>query len=170
MSTEPNPTTHRDSSGAIWRYKPVPTEPRPWLLAGLTLGCIALVVAGSIGPWLYVVRGPEWAPEVETLPGTANDGVFSLFFAVIAATIVIVTMIWPDRWVLAWGAFVAMMLCSLVGLFDWVIFDPMDLAHMPGKQVSLIRVEWGLKLITLAAPAGAISALLYARHLTHGDY
>ncbi|NHN19862.1 hypothetical protein G6046_02740, partial [Bacillus amyloliquefaciens] len=47
---------------------------------------------------------------------------------------------------------------------------PMDLAYQPGLRAELVRVEWGLKLLTVAAPVGAALTILYARRLTHGDY
>jgi hypothetical protein len=170
MRQESTPPVPGDRLGTIWRTDSVPISPRPWLWATLTLTCIALAIAGSLGPWLYVERGPEWAIEVERLPGTANDGVFSLFFALIATVALVIALVRPRLWVLAVVAFVAMAFCSLVGLFDWVIFDPMDLAYLPGQSASLIRVEWGLKLLTFAAPAGAVCAFLFARALMKGDY
>jgi hypothetical protein len=149
---------------------PYPRSRRPWLLAVLTLASIALVAAGSLGPWLYIERGPEWAIEVEHLAGINTDGVFSLFFAALAAVLVVIALIRPHLWILAVGGFVAMLLCTMVGLFDWVIFDPMDLAYQPTQQASLIRVEWGLKLLTIASPVGAACSFLFARALMRGDY
>jgi hypothetical protein len=156
--------------GAIWHVRPYARSPRPWLLAGVTLAAIAIVIVGSLGPWLIIERGPEWAIETERLRGTGTDGVFSLFFAGIATVLLLVALIRPDLWPFAAGAFVALLFCTLVGLFDWVIFDPMDLAAQPGQPISSVRVEWGLKLITAAAPVAALGALLFARALVKGDY
>lgn len=170
MRQEPMPPAPEDRLGAIWRTEPIRRSPRPWLLAALTLACIAFVVAGSLGPWLYVGEGPEWDMEYRTLAGVNTDGVFSLFFATVAAALVLIALARPHLWVIAWAAFLAMVLCSLVGLFDWVLFDPLDLADQPHQRAELVRVEWGLKLLTVSAPVGAICALLFARHLMRGDY
>lgn len=170
MQAQSHPAGHDDHPHLAWGAAPYARSRRPWLLAGLTLACIALIAAGSFGPWLYIERGPEWAIEVEGMRGTNTDGVFSLFFALVATVLLLVALIRPDLWIFAVAAFVALLFCSLVGLFDWVIFDPMDLADEPGKQASLIRVEWGLKLLTVAAPAAAVFALLFARALVRGDY
>jgi hypothetical protein len=170
MQAHSHPTAPEQPRHAIWGTESYSHSPRPWLLAALTIGCIALVIAGSLGPWLYIERGPDWAIEVQTLRGINTDGVFSLFFAGIATILLLIALIRPDLWIVAAGAFVAMLLCTMVGLFDWVIFDPMDLATQPGQQALLIRVEWGLKLLTVAAPLGAICALLFTRALLRGDY
>jgi hypothetical protein len=170
MQAQSHPAVHDGRHQLAWGAAPYARSRRPWLLAVLTLACIALVVAGSFGPWLYIERGPEWAIEVERMRGTNTDGVFSLFFALVATVLLLVALIRPSLWPFAVAAFVALLFCTLVGLFDWVIFDPMDLADEPGKQASLIRVEWGLKLLTVAAPAAAVFALLFARTLIRGDY
>lgn len=169
MQTRPHPIAPERPHG-IWHSEPFPRSPRPWLLAGATLAAIALVIAGSLGPWLYVEEGPEWDLTARNVAGINTDGVFSLFFAAIAAILLLIALIRPELWIVAAGAFIAMLLCTMVGLFDWVIFDPMDLAHQPGQQAHLIRVEWGLKLLTFAAPAGAIGTLLFTRALMRGDY
>jgi hypothetical protein len=170
MQAHRHPTAPERPTHAIWGAESYSHSPRPWLLAALTIGCIVLVIAGSLGPWLYIERGPNWAIEVQTLRGINTDGVFSLFFAGIATILLLIALIRPDLWIVAAGAFVAMLLCTMVGLFDWVIFDPMDLTTQPGQQALLIRVEWGLKLLTVAAPLGAISALLFTRALLRGDF
>ncbi len=167
MGTD-QPPAHQH--GLVWRAAPFPNSPRPWLPAVLTLATAALVIAGSLGPWLYVEEGPDWDITTRSVPGAGTDGVFSLFFATIAAVAVLITLVWPRLWGLAWVAVVAMILCSMVGLFDWVIFDPMDLATQPGRRASLIQVEWGLKVVTFAAPIGVLCAWWLARRLMHGDY
>ena len=170
MSTQSVPSSRHDRLDKFWHVRPYARAPRPWLLAGLTLAAIALVVTGSLGPWLTVERGPEWAIEIERLRGFNTDGVFSLFFAAIASALLLVALIRPDLWVFAAGAFVALLFCTMVGLFDWVIFEPMDLAADQGRQISAVHVEWGLKLLTVAAPLAALCSLLFARALLRGDY
>ena len=170
MRAPSQPTPDDTRLHAIWRAPSYPRSPRPWLPAALTLVSVALVVAGSLGPWLYIERGPEWAVEVERMRGINTDGAFSLVFAALAAILVLIALLRPHLWILAVGAFVAMVLCSLVGAFDWVIFEPMDLAYQPARQASFVRVEWGLKLITISAPIGAACAFLFARALLRGDY
>ncbi len=170
MGAQSNPSAGRDYRGAMWHTEPFARSPRPWLLAILSLTSIALVIVASFGPWLYAERGPEWDLKIRIVAGINTDGVFSLFFAVVAALALLVALIRPDWWILALVACAAMMMCTLVGLFDWVIFDPMDLAMPPGQRANLIRVEWGLKLLTAAAPVGAASTLLLARQLVRGDY
>lgn len=170
MSTHPTTATNQPQVSMRWHSQPVPTSPRPWLLAGLTLTAIALVVTGSLGPWLTIERGPEWAIEIERLRGFNTDGVFSLFFAGIATVLLLIALVRPELWILAAGAFVALLFCTMVGLFDWVIFEPMDLAADQGRQISAVHVEWGLKLLTAAAPVAALCSLLFARALVRGDY
>jgi hypothetical protein len=170
MSTQSISSSRHDRLHKIWHVRAYARAPRPWLLAGLTLVAIALVIAGSVGPWLTIERGPEWAIEIERLRGFNTDGVFSLFFAAIASALLLVALIRPDLWVFAAGAFVALLFCTMVGLFDWVLFEPMDLAADQGRQISAVRVEWGLKLLTAAAPVAALCSILFARALERGDY
>ena len=170
MSTEPNRTARQQPLDTFWRGGPFPSPPRPWLLVFVTLISIALVIAGSLGAWLYTEQGPSRALDVRTISGIHTDGIFSLFFALVASVAVLGALLRPTLWLLAWGAFVAMTMCTLVGLFDWVIFDPMDLAYQSTQRADVIRVEWALKLLTFAAPIGALCTLLFARHLMHGDY
>ena len=170
MQARPHPTTPDDRLETIWRVAPYPSSRRPWLLVGLTAFGIALVVASALGPWLTIERGPEWAPEIERLRGFNTDGVFALVFAAVASALLLVALIRPDLWIFAAGAFVALVFCSMVGLFDWVIFDPMDIAYDSGRSIRAVHVEWGLKVLTVAAPAAALCCLLVVRALRRGDY
>jgi hypothetical protein len=88
----------------------------------------------------------------------------------VALTAVLCALARPSAWILGWVAVAAMVMCTLVGLFDWVIFDPMALVARSTDRPSLVRVEWGLKLLTVAAPVGLVSAWLLTRRLMDGDY
>ncbi len=101
MSIEPNPAARQQSLVQIWQTESFPNSPRPWLLAALSLICIALVIAGSVGPWLYTEDGPARALEIRTISGLATDGIFSLFFALIATVAVLGAMLRPTLWLLA---------------------------------------------------------------------
>ena len=169
MSTRTSSGTP-ERSHAIWSTAPVPTARRPWLLFALALLGVALIIAGSLGPWLYTEDGPSRALRVETLPGTANDGVFSLVFALVAGVLLLLVLARPASWPAAWGAVAVLALCSLVGVFDWLIFDPMALTPPSSGNPEVIRVEWGLKLVTIASPLTMLVTILLARHLMEGDY
>lgn len=111
-----------------------PNSARPWLLLALTGLSIALVIVGSIGPWLYTEFGPSRAREVIWVSGTSTDGVFSIFFAGIAALLLVWLVIRPAMWVLAWGIVVVMAFASLVGFFDWIVFEPMELTMRSAQR------------------------------------
>ncbi|HYH12962.1 MAG TPA: hypothetical protein VD789_11455 [Thermomicrobiales bacterium] len=146
-----------------------PPDGRLWLLAVPVLACIPAIIAGSIGPWLHYENTGDSIGTSEMIMGWQTDGVFSLIFAVVAAATIVVAMVWTDREALAWVGFVALTLCAIVGLFDWIIFDPMELTTESADRVAIIRVEWGLKLLTFASLAGAVGSFLLARRLTQGN-
>ena len=122
-----------------------PNSPRPWLLLGASALSVALVIIGSFGPWLYTEFGPERARNVILVPGTSTDGVFSLGFATIAAILLAWVAIRPANWVLAWGIVVMMALTSLVGFFDWVVFEPMELTMRSAQRPDVVRASGGCR-------------------------
>lgn len=163
MASKPSNTTDSKRGPLAWGRMPVEPATRPWVLAAGTLTSVAVVIAASLGPWLTIERGPADARDVVELSGVRTDGVFSLAFALIAGAAVGLALLRPTWWVLGWVACVAMVICSLVGLFDWVFFSPMVLAAEQRGEV--IAVEWGLKMLTYAAPVGALGTFLIARRL-----
>ena len=170
MGDRPGPNAGSDTARPRWVSEPYSRSPRPWLSALLSLASAALVILGSLGPWLYTEQGPQRAIEVRMVHGVNTDGVFSLFFAGIALLAVLGALARPSMWILGWVAVAAMVMCTLVGLFDWVIFDPMALAAQSTQRPDYVRVEWGLKLLTAAAPIGVAGTVLFTRRLMDGDY
>lgn len=157
---------------AVGKGEDAPPSGWPWLLAVPVLASIPAIIAGSIGPWFYREHADGRAGPEETgiVMGWQTDGVFSLVFAVVAAVTIVIAMVWPDREGLAWIGFIALALCAVVGLFDWVIFDPMELNLDSGQRPEVLRVEWGLKLVTFVGLIGAVCSFLLARQLTRGDF
>lgn len=169
----PMPIPDESSDNAFTRYfrsarnrDTSARSPRPWLLAALAFVCAALVIVGSFGPWETFERVSETAPETTTEYGAARvDGLVSILVGVVAFVALLVALFWRGDDAAAWLAFGAMTLCALIGLLNWLMFAPPETSLNPGEQGTIIRVEWGLKLVGLAGATGAFFTWLVARQL-----
>lgn len=168
----PIPSGNDSSQNAFERYfrtvrQANPSRPvrRPWLLAFLALVCAALVIVGSFGPWETFERVSRVAPETTVEYGVRTDGALTVLFAVVAIVAILIAMIWRQDDAVAWLAFGALALCAMTGLLNWLVFAPPETALEPGEMGSVVRIEWGVKLVGLAGAAGALITFLVAKRL-----
>lgn len=150
---------------AIGQHKTRNQARRPWLLAVLALACATLVIVGSFGPWESLERVSRSAPEYTVEHGTRSDGAFTILFAIVAIVALLISLFWRNDDAIAWLAFGALALCAMTGLLNWLVFAPPETSLAPGATGTIIRVEWGLKLVGLAGGAGALITWLVARRL-----
>jgi hypothetical protein len=147
-----------------------PPAERPWPLVALAVACIAGVIAGSLGPWAVFERISETAPDTWAIPGYRSDGLFGLVFAVAALVALGAALFREGNASWAWTAFGAMALCALIGLADWFMFAPPDRTIAPGETGTVERLGWGVKVVGVAGPVGALATFLIARRLNRGDF
>ncbi|MDQ3614854.1 MAG: hypothetical protein M3412_11115 [Chloroflexota bacterium] len=76
-----------------------------------------------------------------------------------------ITMLKEAAGHVAWIAFAAIAVCAMVGLFGWTIFGPVEQSLAPGEEGTIVRTEWGVKLVGLAGAAGAAIHVIIARRL-----
>jgi hypothetical protein len=169
--TAPDRTTPPDADRSFFRTARQPiTSPPPtesWLLAIWALICSGLVIAGSLGPWMYYERVSETVPDAWTLYGVRTDGAFTLLFAVVALVALLVALFKAESADIAWVAVGALALCALTGLLGWLVFAPPETSVEPGYAGNISRVEWGMKLVGLAGAAGTIATFFLARTMNH---
>jgi hypothetical protein len=63
-----------------------------------------------------------------------------------------------------------MALCALIGLADWFMFAPPDRTIAPGGTGTVERLGWGVKVVGVAGPVGALATFLIARRLNRSDF
>ncbi len=154
--------THRDTRHESFYAQresiaAAPAE-RPWLLVGL---------AGALGPWAEFELVSRTAPDAWTIPGYQSDGLFSLLFAAVALGVALFRE-GNEPW--AWAAFGLMALCALIGLADWFMFAPTERTIPPGDTGTIERLGWGVRVLGVAGPVGALATFLVARRLNRGDF
>ncbi len=135
-----------------------PQAGRAWLATLASLACAITVAIGSVGPWVYYTLGSAAEPPTWTMYGLRGDGVFSLLLSLIAIVTLVASLRSHEPGFPAWIAFGALALCAIIGVFDWIIFGPEELTYAPAARADIITAAWGLKLVGIAAPAGAICA------------
>lgn len=100
------------------------------------------VIVGSVGPWASV-----W---FITVHGTVGDGQISLGFGVVVVLVVLAEVV-ATRWNRIFR--VTALLCFVgaggIGTYHWVNFGRMTL-----ESEGMIRLSWGLPVLTLSAAAG----------------
>jgi len=110
--------------------------------------CALLAIVGSMGPWaraLFVTKN-----------GTDGDGVLTLLLGIAALVVSGVRTARPDQWRRAgWVAVVSFGLAALIGAYDWS-----NVSDVAGQTGGLVEVGWGLVVMTLAAVAGGVCALI----------
>jgi hypothetical protein len=131
---------------------------------------IAAVIAGSLGPWTEFERISETAPDAWTIPGYQSDGLFGLVFAVAALAALAVALFRDDAELYAWVAFGAMALCALIGIADWFMFAPPDRIIPPGETGTVERLGWGVKVVGVFGPLGALVTFFIARRLNASEF
>lgn len=135
------------------------------MLAALTLVCAAVVIVGSVAPWVRyeTVSEADAASNAWTLYGFRTDGAFSLLFAVVSIVALLIALFRRDAGAIAWIALGAMALCALVGLANWLMFAPPEVSLEPGEEGTSVPVEWGAMVVGLAGAAGTVATYIIAR-------
>ena len=143
----------------------LPSTGRAWLATLASLACAIAVMIGSVGPWVYYELVSASNPAEWTMYGPRGDGVFSLLLSSIAVVALVVTLRSHDPGIPAWIACGALVFCAIIGVFDWIIFGPEGMNYAPAARADVITAAWGLKLVGIAAPAGAICAFILTQSL-----
>lgn len=138
---------------------------RPWVLILLGLACAIAALVGSFGPWIYNERVTQGSSQAWIEYGGRTDGAFSALFAGVAIVSLLVVLVKPSAGFAAWVACVALALCAITGLGDWLFYQPRERSLEPGQIGEIVRIEWGLKLVGLAGATGAVVTFFAARVL-----
>lgn len=147
-----------------------PPAGRAWLATLASLACAIAVIIGSVGPWVYYERVSTTNPAEWTMYGLRSDGVFSLLLGIVAVVALVASLRSQEPGIPAWIACGALVLCTIIGAFDWIIFGPEELTYAPASRADLITAAWGLKLVGIAAPAGAICAFILTRSVDDWEH
>jgi hypothetical protein len=127
----------------------------------LGIACGAVVVAGSLGPWLtahLVLRGPVH------FSGADWDGKLTLGCGLAAVTCLIALVAAPRHGALGVVAAGAFFLAAMVGIADWSnARENLGELRDVGENV-LLRWEigWGLQAVTFGGLAGSLLAMAQA--------
>lgn len=125
----------------------------------LAIAAAALVIVGSLGPWVSIV-----APFVGSLSvsGTDGDGKLSLVCG-LAATVLLAFLVTSNRSSVWLGVLAAVVLgiAGAIGVYDWQNIGAA--AGVADDDIALLaRVGWGLKAMTLGAIAGTVLSITQA--------
>lgn len=125
----------------------------------LAVASPALVIIGSLGPWVSATLPFVGAFSVS---GTDGDGKITLSCGIAAAVMLafLVTSNQSGVW-LGLLAGIALGIAALIGIVDWGNVGD-EISASDQEFGGLVRVGWGLQVMTLSAIVGAVLALVQA--------
>lgn len=143
------------SSNSIW------SAPRTISLTPGYLGIAAavLVIVGSLGPWVTATL-----PFVGafTVSGTDGDGKATLCCGILAGALIafLVTSNQSGVW-LGIIAGIGLGIAAVVGIVDWGNISD-EISSSDQDLEGLVRVGWGLQVMTISAIVGAVLSIVQA--------
>jgi hypothetical protein len=139
--------------------------PGAWLLPSMAAFCALLIVAGSAGTWGTLnIREGGVSIEIGSVRGTTGaDGQTTLVLGLLVAAVMLLRTWRPGRWrVLAWAAPVTFVLATAIGAYDWLHISRIASTPFLPETEFAVDAGWGLMLLTVAATAGTMLALIAA--------
>lgn len=119
-------------------------------------GSIAVIV-GSIGPWA-LVSSPLFGQF--RVDGLSGDGRATVWAGVAAGVLMVAVYLKPKRLGFAVLAAVILLLIAGIGFYDWMNLRDVANDEDGLRYIAVVRVGWGLMLVTIGATIGAIGAIV----------
>ncbi|MPZ24010.1 MAG: hypothetical protein GEU28_10820 [Dehalococcoidia bacterium] len=122
-----------------------PSLPLAALIAGI---CGALVLIGSVGPWVRAA--------FVSVSGTEGDGMLTLLLGGLAVFGALVRVMQRRGRGIMLLTLVSLGLAGVIGIYHWTNLE----TSVDSDSIIEVQIGWGLVLVTFASIAGGIAALV----------